>query len=65
MKTFEEFTQERPAVDDEQDLLIQAIAIVSSHPDYSNMSLSQIYGYLVSRVEFSRAEGEMEKGRAS
>ena len=62
MKTFEEFTQ---TVDDEQDLLIQAIAIVSSHPDYSNMSLSQIYDYLVSRVEFSQAEREMEKGRAS
>ena len=49
MKTFEEFLQEDPCTDDHA-LVIQAIAVISSHRDFTGMPPNEIYDHLVEQV---------------
>ena len=49
MKTFEEFMEEDLCTDDHA-LVIQSIAIISSHRDFTGMTPNEIYDYLVRQV---------------
>lgn len=49
MKTFAEFIKEDPCTDDHA-LVIQAIAIISSLPDFTGMAPNEIYDHLVTQV---------------